>query len=186
MVKKDIIEKKKHPNSKVYEMTRGDVYCRYVGLNKNGGERDHNLSGCSYPINIQSSSPRRSIQRKRTTTHLTGQSRPHQLQSQQQLIQIYSIPKTWLYSSYWESHVHKSGSDVKPYFRSKLFNKEVAFGRNRMLRGLVNSVVMTTLIGVQGEEERRLNLLSRIRLFMKLAAVVLILSIGQKNQNEIS
>ena len=85
-----------------------------------------------------------------------------------------------------ESHVYKSGSDVKSYFRSKLFDKEVAFERSRMLRGLVNSVVMTTLVGVQGEEERRLNLLSRISLFMKLAAVVLILSIGQKNPNEIS
>ena len=75
--------------------------------------------------------------------------------------------------------MHKSGSDVKSYFRSKLFDKEVAFERNRMLRGLVNSVVMTTFVGMQGEEERRLSLLSRIRLFMKL---VLILSIGQKNQ----
>ena len=81
--------------------------------------------------------------------------------------------------------MHKSGSDVKSYFRSKLFDKEVAFERNRMLRGLVNSVVMTTLVGVQGEE-RKLSLLSRILLFMKLTAVVLILSIGQKNPNEIA
>ena len=76
------------------------------------------------------------------------------------------------------------GSDVKSYLQSKLFDKEkVAFEHNRMLRGLVNGVVTTTSVGVQGNEERKLSLSSRIRLFMKL---VLMLSIGQKNQDEIS
>ena len=46
------------------------------------------------------------------------------------------------------------GSDVKSYFRSKLFDKKkVAFEHNRMLRGLVNGVVTTTSVGVQGNEE---------------------------------
>ena len=46
-----------------------------------------------------------------------------------------------LYSSYGSRMCTSRGSDVKSYFRSKLFDKgKVAFESNRMLSGLVNGM----------------------------------------------
>ena len=101
--------------------------------------------------NIQSSSPRRTIQRKRTTTHLTGQSRTHQSHRHhwQSSVTAATAPNLFdpedLIVLLGSRMCTSRGSDVKSCFRLKLFGKEnLTFERNRMLKGSVNTSVVTT------------------------------------------